>query len=109
MAGGLNAHPNPFVEAWALKREHIEKTFRWTPKTLAIIALAGVAFPLWVYKTGVYEFVRSHAPRWLLPPAARARPALGRAAESAVANLNARAAALTLSRTRARRRRTTSG
>ena len=61
MAGGLNARTNPFVEAWALKREHIEMTFRWTPKTLAIIALAGVAFPLWVYKAGVYEFVRTHA------------------------------------------------
>lgn len=59
----MNAHPNEFVEAWALKREHIEKTFRWTPKTLGIIALAGVAFPLWVYKVGVREFVRARAAR----------------------------------------------
>ena len=63
MAGGLNARTNPFVETWALKREHLEKTFRWTPKSLTIIALAGVAFPLWVYKTGVYEFVRPRAAR----------------------------------------------
>ena len=81
MAGGLNAHPNSFVESWALKREHIEKTFRWTPKTLGIIALAGVAFPLWIYKTGVYEFVRSRAARRLSLSAAAARQAGARLAK----------------------------
>ena len=80
MAGGLNATPNPFVEAWALKREHIEKTFRWTPKTLTIIALAGVAFPLWIYKTGVYEFVRSHAALRAFWSGATARQAAARLA-----------------------------
>lgn len=59
MAGGLNAHTNPFVEAWGLRREHIEKTFRWTPRSLGIIALTGVVFPLWVYKISVSEFVRA--------------------------------------------------
>jgi hypothetical protein len=59
MAGGLNAHTNPFVEAWGYKREHIEKTFRFTPKALGIIAVTGVLFPLWVYKVSIREFVRA--------------------------------------------------
>ena len=58
MAGGLNAHTNPFVEAWGLRRELVEKTFRWTPKSLGLIALSGVLLPLAIYKIGVAEFVR---------------------------------------------------
>ncbi len=65
MAGGLNAHTNPFVEAWGMKREHIEKTFRFTPKALGIIAVSGVLFPLWVYKTSLREFVRARATCWM--------------------------------------------
>jgi hypothetical protein len=63
MAGGLNAHTNPFVEAWGFKREHIEKTFRFTPKALGIIAVTGVLFPLWVYKVSIREFVRARQAR----------------------------------------------
>lgn len=61
MAGGLNAHTNPFVEAWGMKREHIEKTFRWTPKSLGIIAITGVVLPVLAYKIAVAEFVRASA------------------------------------------------
>ena len=94
----MNAHTNPYVEAWALKREHIEKTFRWSPKSLTIIALAGVAFPLWLYKTGVREFVRAQG-------CAGARGAAGGVGRGCVVgNLNALQRALTLPRPRARRR-----
>ena len=55
----MNAHTNPFVEAWGYKREHIEKTFRFTPKTLTAIALGGVLFPLLIYKVQIREFVRA--------------------------------------------------
>ena len=61
MAGGLKAHTNPYLEAWATNREHIERTFRWTPRTLAVVVATGVIVPLLVYKVGVAEYVR--APR----------------------------------------------
>jgi hypothetical protein len=59
MAGGLGAHTNTFVEAWGLKREVVERTFRWTPKSVSLIALTGVLLPLAIYKIGVAEFVCS--------------------------------------------------
>ncbi len=74
MAGGLNAHTNPFVEAWGLKREHIEKTFRWTPKTLGVIALTGVVFPVVVYNIMTAEFVRARAALCAAPRSAFATP-----------------------------------
>lgn len=58
MAGGLKAHTNPYLEAWATNREHIERTFRWTPRTLAVVAVAGVLVPTVIYKIGVAEYVR---------------------------------------------------
>lgn len=70
--GGLGVHTNSFVESWGLRREVVERTFRWTPKSLSIIALTGVLLPLAVYKIGVAEFVRPRA-AWELviahPPA----------------------------------------
>jgi len=103
MAGGLNAHPNPFVEAWATKREHIEKTFRWTPKSLGLIALFGVGLPLWIYKTQIYEFV-SARPRRLgglhaLRGLARGGPQRVVGCALALRNLNAHACADGRSRT----------
>jgi hypothetical protein len=59
MAGGLKAHTNPYLEAWATNREHIERTFRWTPRSLAVVVASGVLVPLLVYKVGVAEYVRA--------------------------------------------------
>ena len=59
--GGLGVHTNSFVESWGLRREVVERTFRWTPRSLSIIVLTGVLLPLAVYKIGVAEFVRPRA------------------------------------------------
>ena len=59
MAGGQKAHTNPYLEAWATNREHIERTFRWTPRSLAVVVAAGIIVPALVYKMGVAEYVRS--------------------------------------------------
>jgi hypothetical protein len=91
MAGGLNAHTNPFVEAWGFKREHIEKTFRFTPKALSIIALAGVVFPYFIYKTSVREFVR--APRRARRAAPRSRGRRAAACELLAGGARARGGA----------------
>jgi hypothetical protein len=78
-AGDLPVHPNPFLEQWGLRREHIEDTFYWTPRTLATIALVGVVVPVSIYKVGVAEFVRPRA--CCVPSAFSRRSAKRRQAE----------------------------
>lgn len=59
MAGGsLKAHTNEFVEAWGARREVIENTFRWSPRTVSLVLATGVLVPLLIYKVGVLDFVR---------------------------------------------------
>ena len=63
MAGGLEAKTNPHVEAWGYSREVVEKTFRFTPRSLALIGLFGIGVPVFIYRSTVKDFVRARSPR----------------------------------------------
>ena len=62
MAGGGGAadptsvKPNQFVELHGHAREVVEKSFRFTPRSLGVIAIFGVAVPYGLYKACVNEF-----------------------------------------------------
>ena len=57
MAGDLPAKTNPHVEAWGLRRELVEHTFRWSPRTLALVGVFGVAVPYAIYHVTKADFV----------------------------------------------------
>ena len=57
MAGDLPAKTNVHVERWGLNRELVERTFRWSPRTLGLVGLFGVAVPYFIYNTSKLEFV----------------------------------------------------
>ena len=63
MAGGgggaadpTSVKPNQFVELHGHAREVVEKSFRFTPRSLGVIAIFGVAVPYGLYKACVNEF-----------------------------------------------------
>ena len=64
MAGGgggaaadpTSVKPNRFVELHGHAREVVEKSFRFTPRSLGVIAIFGVAVPYGLYKACVNEF-----------------------------------------------------
>ena len=60
--------PNVHIETWGAARENIEHSFRFNKRTMAVVALAGLAFPYVVYQVTKMEQVR---PR---PPPAPATP-----------------------------------
>ncbi|KAK4531130.1 hypothetical protein CCYA_CCYA07G1987 [Cyanidiococcus yangmingshanensis] len=47
--GIMDVNKNPFVEAWAAKRETLEETFRFTPRNIRNALLFGVVVPLGIY------------------------------------------------------------
>lgn len=59
MSGDLPVRENKFVEQWGHMRENLEYKFRWTPKTIRTVLLAGAIFPVLVYRMTVKEFVRA--------------------------------------------------
>jgi len=63
MSGELPVRENKFVEQWGYMRENLEHKFRWTPKTMRTVLLAGVIFPVLVYRVAVKEFVRTKETR----------------------------------------------
>ena len=58
--GATDVKQNVFIEAHGTAREVVEKSFRFTPRTLGIIGIFGVAVPMLIYKGCVAEFVSAH-------------------------------------------------
>ena len=59
MAGDLPAKTNVHVEKWGLNRELVERTFRWSPRSIALVGAFGIALPYFIYSTSKTEFVSS--------------------------------------------------
>lgn len=60
MGGDLPATTNPFVEKWGYQREIVEKSFRFTPKSLGLLGVFAVAIPGFIYVTSKNDFVRAY-------------------------------------------------
>ena len=58
MAGAdpTSVKPNQFVELHGHAREVVERTVRFTPRTVGVIAIFGVGVPYLLYKGCVNEF-----------------------------------------------------
>jgi len=58
MAGAdpTSVKPNQFVELHGHAREVVERTFRFSPRTVGVIAIFGVGVPYLLYKGCVNEF-----------------------------------------------------
>ena len=58
MAGSdpTSVKPNQFVELHGHAREVVEKTFKFSPRTLGVIGIFGIAVPYLLYQGCVNEF-----------------------------------------------------
>jgi hypothetical protein len=58
MAGAdpTSVKPNQFVELHGHAREVVERTFRFSPRTVGVIAIFGVGVPYLLYRGCVNEF-----------------------------------------------------
>jgi hypothetical protein len=51
-------HTNRFIESHGAAREVIERTFKFTPRSIGLIAVFGVFVPVLIYRGAVKDFVR---------------------------------------------------